>query len=168
MEKAAKIITLGQFGRPHGVRGWQTVHSFTDPVTNIFNYPDWFIQQNKQWVVVEREEEKAQPRSLLVKLKNCDSPEQARHFTNVLIGVPREQLPELSIDDYYWADLEGLMVINTQGVELGHVDYLFATGANDVIVVKGDKVRLLPYTQEVIQQVNLAEGSILVKWDQDF
>ncbi len=168
MTKAAQIITIGQLGRPHGVQGWLKVHSYTEPVDNIFNYPEWLIQRNKEWAPVKREAENAQQSSLLVKFPGCHSPEQARLWTNCLIGVPREELPKLAENDYYWADLEGLTVVNDQGIVLGQVDYLFATGSNDVLVVKGDKVRLLPYTNAVIQEVDLANGKIRVQWDADF
>ena len=65
--------------------------------------------------------------------------------------------------------LEGLRVVNLQGVDLGVVSHLFETGANDVLVVKGERERLIPYTMgEAIREVDLAAGRMVVDWDSDF
>jgi 16S rRNA processing protein RimM len=60
-------------------------------------------------------------------------------------------------------------VVNTQGVELGRVDHLLETGANDVLVVKGERERLIPYTPgEAVVKVDLPAGLLTVEWDPDF
>jgi 16S rRNA processing protein RimM len=103
-----------------------------------------------------------------VQLKDCYTPEEARAFTNVSIGVFRDQLPPLPNNEYYWSDLEGLTVVNLQGIELGTVAYLFETGANDVIVVQGTKEHLIPYVPgPIIKNVDLNKR-IEVDWDPDF
>lgn len=63
------------------------------------------------------------------------------------IAVRRSQLSPPQPGEYYWADLEGLQVITLDGVVLGTVTSLFATGANDVMVVQGERQRLLPFVQ---------------------
>jgi len=79
--------------------------------------------------------------------------------------VQRDQLPE-SKDEYYWADLIGLEVVTTKDVNLGLVDSLMETGANDVLVVKGDSERLVPWiADEVIVKVDLESRIITVDWD---
>ena len=65
--------------------------------------------------------------------------------------------------------LEGLTVVNLDGVVLGSVSHLFDTGANDVlVVVDGARERLIPYTREVVRQVDLDARTIRVDWDPDF
>lgn len=103
-----------------------------------------------------------------MKFSACDTPEAAALYTNLCIGVTRDQLPVLSLGDYYWSDLEGLTVINQDGICLGKVDHLFSTGSNDVLVVKGGRERLLPYTSAVMKDVNLEKGQIEVDWDAEF
>jgi 16S rRNA processing protein RimM len=71
--------------------------------------------------------------------------------------------------EFYWADLIGLRVITVGGVDLGRIAQLFETGANDVIVVQGDRERLIPYIwQQVVRDVDLAAGEMRVDWDPDF
>lgn len=165
-----KAVVIGKVGRPHGVKGWVKIHSFTQPTENILHYLPWFIQKNPNSPVsrVLIVDHKLHSGSILVKIQGCDTPEQAQRYVNQMICVAHDQLPVLSEDECYWADLEGLTVINAQGVTLGTVQYLMNTGANDIMVVRGDRERLIPYIQSVIQQVNLPDRTILVDWDADF
>lgn len=65
--------------------------------------------------------------------------------------------------EYYWSDLEGLTVINKFGKKLGIVDHLIATGSNDVIVLENNT--MIPYTKNVILEVDLEEKIIKVDWE---
>ena len=81
----------------------------------------------------------------------------------------RDQLPALEQGEYYWTDLIGLKVVTGDGTELGVIERLFETGANDVVVVKGDRERLIPYLPgQVITRVDLKAGEMEVDWDPDF
>jgi 16S rRNA processing protein RimM len=84
------------------------------------------------------------------------------------IAIRREQLPAAEEGRFYWADLEGLQVRTTEGADLGRVDHLLETGANDVLVVKGERERLLPFIDQVISEVDLDGGVITVEWDPEF
>ncbi len=126
------------------------------------------MHHNGLWQTVNLEAMKHQGSHIIVKLKDCQTIEQARTYVNNPIAANRSQFVELPQGDYYWVDLIGLNVINHQGIELGIVDHLFETGANDVLVVQGKKRHLLPYTAEVIQSINLKQKIILVQWDIDF
>ncbi|MGH8035666.1 MAG: ribosome maturation factor RimM [Lysobacterales bacterium] len=85
------------------------------------------------------------------------------------IRVFRDQLPALPRDRYYWTDLVGLKVVNQQGRELGLIKTLLATGANDVMVVCGERERLIPFIRErFVKQVDLQLRTVKVDWDADF
>lgn len=87
------------------------------------------------------------------------------------IAVDRVQLPELAKEEYYWAELIGLEVLNMAGETLGKVDHLLETGANDVLVVKTDdkQERLIPYVKGgVVKEIDLEKGCLRVDWDPDF
>ena len=65
--------------------------------------------------------------------------------------------------------MQGLKVENLEDVELGRVSHLFETGANDVLVVKGERERLIPYIWgEAVRSVDLEAGLMVVDWDPDF
>lgn len=87
-----------------------------------------------------------------------------------LVGAPREALPATSDDEFYWADLIGLDVVNGQDESLGKVEGLIETGANAVLrVLDTDGVeRLLPFVGAVVLAVDKAGGRIRVDWGRDW
>jgi 16S rRNA processing protein RimM len=103
-------------------------------------------------------------------LEGCDDRDAAAALMGQQIAILRSQLPSPEAGEYYWADLVGLLVSNTEGVALGRVDSLLETGANDVLVVVQDGVeRLIPFVQgQFVKDINLEEGRMLVDWDPDF
>ena len=63
----------------------------------------------------------------------------------------------------------GLRVETLQGEELGQVEELLETGANDVLVVRGERERLIPFAQgEVIKEIDQQARVIRVDWEADF
>ena len=162
---ASELVIVGRFGKTYGVKGWVRVNSYTHPIENILTYSPWFINKHRQWEQIALEDGKPHHNSIIVKLPQINEPETAKLLTNCQIAVQRDQLPQLAADEYYWHDLEGLTVKNQNGEELGKIDHLFATGSNDVFVVKNGQEILIPYTDEVIIEINLKDGVIIVDWE---
>jgi len=105
----------------------------------------------------------------VARIEGCDDRDQAAALVDQEIAVTRERLPPTRSDEFYWVDLEGLAVETLDGVRLGLVSHLFATGSNDVLVVVGERERLLPFVwDEVIRSVDLEQRLIRVDWDPDF
>lgn len=168
-ETTDKLITMGSLGKSHGVRGWMRLNSFTDPIDNLLDYQPWMFLVQKKWQSVEVEGVKPHGKGYIVKLAGIDTPEEAKLYAGVEIGISRDCLPQLDDNQHYWVDLEGLEVKTVQGKILGSVSHLFATGSNDVIVVQGDKEYYIPYIAEtVVKQVDTAAGTLTVDWDVDF
>ena len=163
------IVIIGSIGAPHGIKGWSKVNSFTRPKENIFYYSPWLIKLKEQWQEIEFTEHQPSHHRLRIKIAACDDRNQASLYTKAKIGVYRKQLPQLDLEEYYWTDLENLTVINQQGVILGQVSYLFETGANDVIVVKGEKEHFIPYILDLyVLNIDLENSKIEVDWDPEF
>ena len=168
------LIVLGKITSVHGVRGEVKIYSFTDPIDNLLGYPAWTLKRDGEVKQVELVSGRLQGKILVAKLKGLDDREVARTFAGFDICVPRALLPDLDDGEYYWHQLEGLKVIDLQGQLLGRIDHLLETGANDVMVVKpcpgslDDRERLLPYTEQCVQKVDLAAGEMRVDWDADF
>jgi 16S rRNA processing protein RimM len=107
---------------------------------------------------------------LLVKLQGIDDRDAALIVKGKHIAVPREQLPKAGKGEYYWSDLIGLKVTNQQQADLGEIMDVFATGANDVMVVKqteskqAEKERLLPFIDQVVLEVDTEAKTMLVDW----
>lgn len=171
---AEDLVVLGKIFSVHGIRGEVKVYSYTDPLDNLLDYRHWTLTRDGEVRQVELASGRLQGKALTVKIKGLDDRDEARGYAGFLICVPRSQLPALQDDEYYWYQLEGLKVINQDEQMLGRVDHLLETGANDVLVVKpcagslDDRERLLPYTEQCVQKVDLAAGELRVDWDADF
>lgn len=169
MPQPADTVIVGRIGKAYGIKGWVRLYSFTQPVENILSYQPWLIKQKNSWQQLEIEASKAHQGSLLIKLVGVETPESAQAYVNADVIVKREQLPALAEDEFYWHDLVGFTVVNQAGIELGKLDHWLATGANDVIVVKGEKEHLIPFLmQQFVLEVDAAAKRITVDWDPEF
>ncbi|MBK1691248.1 ribosome maturation factor RimM [Ectothiorhodospira mobilis] len=162
-------IVVGHIAGVYGVRGWLRIFSETEPRTQLIRYNPLYMERNGQWTEVHVEAGRSHGKGLVAKFQGVDDRDAAGACIGCRLAITRDQLPPLPEDEYYWADLVGLRVVNLQGVELGRVDHLLQTGANDVLVVHGDRERLIPYVREqVIRSVQLEADEIRVDWDPDF
>jgi len=161
-----RVVRLGEITGVHGVKGWLKVHSFTEPRTNLFEYPDWLLEDGTGQRVAVLEAARESGKRLIVKLVGIDDRETAEELTGAVIGVPRSAMPPCAPGEFYWADLEGLAVRNIAGDRLGTVARLIATGANDVLVLEGKAERMIPFVPgETVRRVDLDAGEIVVDWD---
>lgn len=159
-------ITIGKIGSTYGIQGWLKIHAFTEFSASILTYQPWVIKKNHGWEILQVEDSQQQGKTVLIKLKDINSPEAARLLTGKDIAIKRSQLPALKKDEYYWSDLIGLTVINKNGENLGKVTSLMATGSNDVLVVKGETEQAIPFfLGEVILNIDLLKQEIHVDWE---
>ncbi|OHV10878.1 ribosome maturation factor RimM [Kushneria phosphatilytica] len=164
-----EFVVLGKLNSPHGVRGWIRVYSWTTPIDGIFDYPRWTVEVGDSRRCLNVVEGQRHGKGLIARLEGVDSRSDAEELTNARILLPTEALPTLESGEYYWYQLEGLTVSTIDGQSLGTVAWLFETGANDVLVIKGDRERLIPFLpDEVIQDIDLDAGTMTVNWDPDF
>lgn len=162
-------VTVGRITGVYGVKGWLRIYSFTEPRANILEYNPWQLRLADGWHSVELLDGKAHGKGVIAHLAGCEDRDQAARWVDVEIAVRREQLPAAEAGEFYWRDLIGLRVITTAGQELGVVDHLLETGANDVLVVQGERERLIPYAMgEVVTAVDLEAGELQVDWDPEY
>lgn len=162
-------IVIARFGRPHGVKGFVTVHSFTEPRDNVLKYVDWHAFIHNKWQPIKLLHAEVQNKSIIVQIEGYPDRELAAHLTNVEIAVQREQLKKLEPGEYYWHQLIGMDVINQQGEAFGKVTEIIPTGSNDVLVVMGNKKHLIPYLPgQFILDIDTGQQRITVDWELDF
>jgi 16S rRNA processing protein RimM len=162
------LVVMGRITVPYGVRGWINIQPDTEYLDSLFDYPVWWIQAEGVWKAFSVEEVKVHGDHLVAKLEGVIDRDQAFKLKGKTIAVPRDELPEPEEGEYYWSDLVGLEVENLQGEKFGRIDSLFETGANDVMVVKGEQERLIPFIAQVVQEVDIAGKRMVVDWDADF
>jgi len=177
LDRQDELMVLARVGKVHGIKGWLKLTSYTSPPENIKRYQLFSARKSDQqsWRQLEVSSIKSQGNGLVAHFKGFDDPETAAVLTGQELAVKRNELPELNEDDYYWYQLQGLLVKNLQGQSYGQVEKIIETGANDVLVIKptadslDDRERLIPYLLDtVVQTVDLTNQIIVVNWDADF
>lgn len=170
-EAASDKLVLGRISGLFGVRGWVKVFSYTAPRTEILELGPWFIRVDGQWRRFPLREGKAHGKGVVARLADVEDRDAAARLLGADIAIDRSQLPQTGPTEYYWADLIGLRVLNLAGIDLGRVDHLLETGANDVLVAVAEDghERLIPFLHgQVVQKVDIPAGVIRVDWDPDF
>lgn len=153
------MIAFGRVAGSYGVRGWMKV--VVDDPELLAAQPAWWLDGIERRV----EATKIHSGTLLAKLEGIGSPEEAKQFKGRAVQIPR---PEPGEGRYYWDDLIGLEVVNTQGQVLGVVKGMFSNGAHDVAELSGERPRLLPWVPVVVKKVDLPERRVEVEWGADW
>jgi 16S rRNA processing protein RimM len=165
--RATRRVVLGRIAGVYGVHGWVKVFSETEPREGILRYSPWTIGEAGAPLRVL--EGRAHGKGVVARIEGCNDRDQAALLVDREIAVTRDRLPPPSADEFYWIDLEGLPVETLSGTPLGRVSHLFSTGSNDVLVVIGERERLLPFVwNDVIRSVDFDRPLIQVDWDPDF
>ena len=165
-DDGARVVVLGKVGAPFGVQGWVKVNSYTDPPENIAGYASWRIGSGGtrrpvlEWKRVGRGQ-------IAVRLEGVASPEEARLLTGESISVERGELRELPPGEYYREDLLGLEAVNREGEALGVVDGFIELPAHAIVVLRGERERLVPLTSGRLVKVDLARGRVTFDWHVD-
>ncbi len=159
-----KYLELGQIVNVKGLKGEVKVNSFTDDNTKFERLPKVYLKNKKDIKEIKIEKVGFSKNQVVIKIKDIDTVEEAEKLRNSYIVVDRNDLDDLPEGVYYIADLIGLDVYTVDGEHLGKVDDIFSTGSNDVYVVKNElgMQKLLPGIDEVLKEVNLTEGKIIV------
>jgi 16S rRNA processing protein RimM len=159
---------MGRISAPFGVRGWLKVHAFTDTMDGLLDYPVWWLERNGAWHKHRVLDGSVHGKLLIAQLEGVADRSAAEALNGTDIAVSRSELPPAGENEFYWNELIGLKVVNAAGVELGKVDSLLQTGANDVLVVQGERERLIPFVKQVVLDVDKAVAVIRVDWGADY
>ena len=168
MAPANAYIVIGKVIGLFGVRGGIKVFSYTVPRESIDQYAFWCLGEERTRVIVAAV--RRHGNNIIANLVGIDTRDQASLILQQDIAVKKSQLEVLPDNEYYWYQLLGLKVVNMAGISLGQVKSLFATGANDVLVVnEDDKERLIPYIyNQYIKEIDLEHKIIKVDWQVDW
>lgn len=171
MSDTTRRILLGRVLGAFGIRGEAKLESWTEPRAAIFRYQPWTVRDPQG-----RESELSGVRGresgkyLIATFPDVTDRNAVEAMRGTEIYVPRSALPPPKPGEYYWVDLEGLRVVTTEGVSLGTVSHLFATGANDVLVARDDeRERMIPFViPQYVLSVDFEANLVTVDWDPEF
>lgn len=169
------LIHIATLKKPYGILGWLWVISHLQDRQAIFAMPNWQMQTPAgEFLPLTVQQWRKQGAGLVASFVQIPDRNTAEKMHDITIWTDRVYLPALADDEYYWSDLVGMMVLNTQDECLGVIKSLFATGANDVMIVAAsaesidDSERLIPWHKSVIESVDLVQRQVVVVWDKSF
>lgn len=160
-----RLIAVGRIVGLFGVGGWVKVYSHTRPREAILQYSPWQVEIGGVTRMLDVAEGRLQGKGVVARLDGFQGRDEAAALVDKEITIRASQLPAVGEREYYWADLEGLRVVNLAGQDLGRVSHLFETGADDVLVIQGERERLIPFGAGIVRHVDLDAGIISVDWD---
>jgi 16S rRNA processing protein RimM len=157
-------ILVGQFGAAHGVKGELRLKSFTQDPAAIGRYGTLFDAGGA------RSFELAGLRPLkddlfVVKVVGVGSREAAASLTNVALYVARDKLPAAQEDEFYHADLIGLIGKTEAGEEIGRINAILNFGGGDILEIapySGGETLLVPFTKAAVPIVDVTGGVVIV------
>ena len=182
-------VEVGRVLDAWGIKGWLKIlpHS-TDPKA-LFAAKSWFLQVPDTkfrpgfsafagTVSIDIDEAKTHSDSVVAKIDGVEDRSDAEVLRGCRIFLPRSAFPEASKDEYYWVDLIGLDVVNREGIALGFVRDLMATGPNSVLCVEYQasledgsskaEERMIPFVSAYVDSVDIAGKLITVDWQPDY
>lgn len=157
-------LELGQIVNVKGLKGEVKVNPFTENIDRFEELKTVLIKFKNENKEFEIEKVGYHKNQVILKFKGVNTVEEAEKLRNSYILIDRNDLEPLEEGVYYITDLLGLEVYTEDGTLLGKVDDIYNTGSNDIYVVKDDlgKQKLLPGIPEVLKNVDLEHGKIIV------
>jgi len=161
-----QMATIGKVVAPHGTRGEVRVFPYSDFISRCHRLKTVWLAGGKDSVPREVTVEAASiHRNLWVlKLSGIEDRNAAEDLRSCLVKIPIDERVELPEGRYYFDQILGLQVYETVGSLLGRVVDILQPGGNDVYVVEGEtgKRLLLPAVKEVVKEIDLLQGRMLV------
>jgi 16S rRNA processing protein RimM len=189
-ELPADAVELGRFQGAWGLKGWLHIAPHSADTEALFHAKQWFLKPPEArfargflafsgCVTVPVAGMKDHADGLVAHLSGVDDRSAAEQLKGVRIFVPRSAFPALPEGEYYWVDLIGLDVFNREGVHLGQVRELLATGPTSVLVLEYTETapgtaeaqtaeRMIPFVDAYVDAVDLPQRRITVDWQTDY
>jgi 16S rRNA processing protein RimM len=176
----ADAVEVGRIADAWGVKGWFKVLPHSADPQALFSSKRWYLQPSEKGaktfsgtVLLRVRETREHSDSVVARADGVEDRSAAEALKGARVFIPRSSFPTASDDEYYWVDLLGLDVVNREGVHLGKVKDLMATGPQTVLVVEYEEggkphERMLPFVSAYVDGVDLPARRINVDWQADY
>jgi len=158
---------IGVIANTHALKGEIKVYPTTEDPSRFDTMSNITLTRNEGANVSEYQPERVwhSKGMVVLKLVGVDDIDTALKLKGAEIIVPREDAIPLEEGEYYWSDLIGLSVVTDEGEELGRLDEILTTGANDVYSVsrEGAKPILIPAIKQCILDVDTKNSVMKVR-----
>ena len=179
-ELPADAIEVGRIADAWGIKGWFKVLPHSADPQALFSSTRWYLQPSEKGpqafrgtVLLRVRETKEHSDTVVARADGVDDRSGAEALRGARIFIPRSSFPTAGDDEFYWVDLLGLDVVNREGVHLGQVKDLMATGPQTVLVVGYEEEgqaheRMIPFVAQYVDGVDKAARRITVDWQPDY
>jgi 16S rRNA processing protein RimM len=173
-------VEVGRILDAWGIKGWFKIQPHSASPEALFSSKRWFLQPTERGprafegtVMLRIVQAKEHADTVVASAQDIPDRNAAEQLKGSRIFVSRASFPTPSTDEFYWVDLIGLQVLNREGIELGTVTDLMATGPNTVLVLQWQAdgkmhERMIPFVNAYVDSVDLNTRRILVDWQPDF
>ena len=182
------LVVMAQVKEPYGLKGWIKLYMFGEARDGLKDFSLWWINRGAEnrpdWECVMPEQVAEHGGTLVAKWPGVEDRDAAFALKGLQIAVPRSQFAASGDNEFYWADLIGLSVINRQGESLGQVEGLLDLGPHHVLRVRplvsvaaqgtaaarvqAESEKLIPFVAQYVDAVDLNLGRIKVDWGLDY
>lgn len=169
MKNAQNWVAMGYIKGSFGIKGWVKVSADTEYADSLLDYPEWRLSKDGSSKTLAVESGKLHNGELQIKFAGIDDRDEAHLLRGYTIEIERSAFSPAEEDEYYWADLVGMTVLNREGITLGEVANLMETGAHDVLVVQGEYgQKLIPFVGHYIDRVDETNRVVTADWGTDY
>lgn len=160
---------MGHIKGVFGIKGWVKIAANTEYTDSLLDYPQWQLRKDGDIITATIEAGKAVGDELQVKFEGINTRDQAFLLRGYTVEIARSEFAPAGENEFYWADLVGMTVVNQEGLTLGTVDNLMETGASDVLVIHGEYgQKLIPFVSQYVGHVDTDKRTISVDWGLDY
>ncbi len=180
----ADAIQVGRITDAWGLKGWFKVLPHSADPEALFSSKRWYLQPTERGKaafagtqLMRIREAKVHSDTIVAVAHDMEDRDIAEALKGSRIFIPRSSFPTPELDSYYWVDLLGLSVVNREGIALGIVKDLMATGPQTVLVIEFSELvegiektqeRMIPFVSHFVDDVNLPVKRITVDWQPDY
>ncbi len=180
-ELPADAVEVARLGEAWGVKGWVKVLAHSAHPEALFSSKRWYLQPPERGArhfsgtrILPVSQIRRHGEALVVQSLSITDRTTAELLRGARVFVPRSSFPSLPDDEYYWVDLIGCEVVNREGVVLGVVEELLATGPQTTLVLQqtgpeaSGSQRMIPFVNAFVDAVDVSAKRIVVNWQPDF
>lgn len=156
-------FVIGKIVNTQGIKGEVRALPTTDDINRFKKLKEVYISRRNNMELYEIESVRFHKQFVLLKFKGIDTMNDAELLKNTDLKISKDLAIPCEEDEYYISDLYGMKVVTDEGEDIGIIDDIIFTGANDVYVVKKeDSQILIPAIKQCILNVNVAEKTMKV------
>ena len=156
-------FVIGKIVNTQGIKGEVRALPTTDDINRFKKLKEVYISRRNNMELYEIESVRFHKQFVLLKFKGIDTMNDAELLKNTDLKISKDLAIPCEEDEYYISDLYGMKVVTDEGEDIGVIDDIIFTGANDVYVVKKeDSQILIPAIKQCILNVNVAEKTMKV------